>query len=461
MHLFGSQKSNLKRLNNIKIIDMKRLVFSLILLSVFVNACKENTAYKQILEDPETYQATMKQLSDVIVYDIFSPPVASRVYAYANIAAYETLAQANPTRFKSLAGQLTDFTSPAAPEEGVNGNLAAIEAFLIVGTNLIFSEDRMDDFRSELYQRLEENGLPSSVKQKSLEYGAKMADHIMAWADGDMYKQTRTYPKYTVQKEQFKWKPTPPDYMEGIEPHWDKIRTLVLDSAAQFPPVPPLELTLDEKSDFYKQLKEVYDVGKHLSEEQSAIAKFWDCNPFVSHHKGHAMFATKKITPGGHWMGIVAIAARSANSDFNETVEAYARTSIALFDAFISCWNEKWRSIVIRPETLINQYMDEEWLPLLQTPPFPEYTSGHSVISRAAAVTLTDYYGDNFAFIDTTENEYGLPTREFKSFLQASEEAAISRLYGGIHYMMAIENGVAQGEKVGDWVVANLQTSVN
>ncbi|MFT6867339.1 MAG: hypothetical protein ACJA08_002181 [Cyclobacteriaceae bacterium] len=439
---------------------MKHITFSLILVIGLVSSCKENTAYKQILDDPETYQATMKQLSDVIVYDIFSPPVASRVYAYANIAAFETLAQTNPTRFKSLAGQISDFKSPQKPEEGVNANLAAIEAFLIVGTNLIFSEDRMDDFREQLYQKLDDNGLPSSVKKKSLEYGGMMAKHIIDWADGDMYKQSRTYPKYTVQKEQFLWKPTPPDYMEGIEPHWDKIRTLVLDSAAQFPPVPPLELSLDEKSDFYKQLKEVYEVGKNLNEEQSAIAKFWDCNPFVSHHKGHAMFATKKITPGGHWMGIVAIASRSAKSDFNETVEAYTRTSIALFDGFISCWNEKWRSIVIRPETLINQYMDEEWLPLLQTPPFPEYTSGHSVISRAAAVTLTDFYGPDFFFVDTTENEFGLPTREFKSFLAASEEAAISRLYGGIHYMMAIENGVSQGEQVGDWVVAHLKTRI-
>ncbi|MEO9477377.1 MAG: vanadium-dependent haloperoxidase [Cyclobacteriaceae bacterium] len=438
---------------------MKRVFFLLILITSTVFSCEENTAYKEILNDPETYQRTMKQLTDVIVYDIFSPPVASRVYAYANIAAFEVLAQAKPDSLKSLAGQISGFESPKAPGEDVNPNLAAIHAFLNVGTNLIFSEDKMDAFRADLYQSLEDNGLPSRVREASFAYGDMMSDHVMQWADGDMYKQTRTYPKYTVQDEQFKWKPTPPDYMEGIEPHWNRIRTLVLDSAGQFPPVPPLEMSMDEKSEFYAQLKEVYDVGMGLSDQQSEIAKFWDCNPYVSHHKGHAMFATKKITPGGHWMGIVAIAARQEQSDFDETVEAFTRTSIALFDGFISCWDEKWRSIVIRPETLINQYMDEEWVPLLQTPPFPEYTSGHSVISRAAAVTLTDFYGDDFAFTDTTENEYGLPTRKFNSFLEASEEAAISRLYGGIHYMMAIKNGVDQGEKVGDWVVAHLETS--
>ena len=170
------------------------------------------------------------------------------------------------------------------------------------------------------------------------------------------------------------------------------------------------------------------------------------------------MFATKKITPGGHWIGITAIAGRTANSTFDEVVNAYANVSISLFDSFISCWDEKWRSILVRPETLINQHYDEEWLPLLQTPPFPEYTSGHSVISRAAALTLTDLFGENFDFVDTTEVSYGLPSRSYKSFINASEEAAISRLYGGIHYMMAITEGVTQGQNIGDFIVENIQT---
>ena len=203
---------------------------------------------------------------------------------------------------------------------------------------------------------------------------------------------------------------------------------------------------------------EVYQVTNSLTEEQTNIAKFWDCNPYVSHHKGHAMFATKKITPGGHWIGITAVATRKAKSSFEDTINAYVNVSIALFDAFISCWDEKWETLVVRPETLINQYYDEEWLPLLQTPPFPEYTSGHSVISRAAALTLTDLFGENFDFVDTTEVSYGLPSRSYKSFIDASEEAAISRLYGGIHYMMAITEGVAQGQNVGDFIVKNIQT---
>ena len=192
-------------------------------------------------------------------------------------------------------------------------------------------------------------------------------------------------------------------------------------------------------------------------EDRTAIAKFWDCNPYVSHHTGHVMFATKKITPGGHWIGITSIATRQAGSDFMETVAAYTLTSIALFDGFISCWDEKYRSNLVRPETFINQFIDEDWLPVLQTPPFPEHTSGHSVISRAAAVALTSLYGDDFAFTDTTEEEYGLPARSFTSFFHASDEAAISRMYGGIHYRPAIYEGVKQGEAVGKYVVDQLQ----
>jgi hypothetical protein len=236
---------------------------------------------------------------------------------------------------------------------------------------------------------------------------------------------------------------------------------MVLDSSNQFAPKPPLAFDLTKGSPFQKQLWEVFEVINNLDENQIEIAKFWDCNPYVTHHRGHAMFATKKITPGGHWIGITAIATRQAKSSFVETINAYTNVSIALFDAFISCWDEKWNTLIVRPETLINEHYDEEWLPLLQTPPFPEYTSGHSVISRAAAVTLTDLYGEGFSFTDTTEVAYGLGKREYTSFIHASEEAAISRLYGGIHYMMAIEEGVAQGQAVGEYIVNRLQTKVN
>lgn len=431
----------------------------LLFLIALTQSCKEDNTYIASLTEPSLFQESVKNLSDIIVYDIFSPPVASRVYMYPTIAAYEIMAQ-EKSNYKSLKNQLSGLTAIPTIEKNVNPNLAALYAYNTVGKALIFSEDKMEAYQEKLDQKIKDIGVPRSVRKASKAYADKIANHILQWASKDMYNQTRTYPKYTILEGEKFWKPTPPDYMDGIEPHWNKIRTLVLDSANQFSPKPPLTFDLTKGSPFQTQLQEVYEVGDNLTEEQVEIAKFWDCNPYVTHHRGHAMFATKKITPGGHWIGITAIAARQAKSNFMETVNAFTHVSVALFDAFISCWDEKWNTLVVRPETLINKHYDEEWLPLLQTPPFPEYTSGHSVISRASAVVLTKLYGDNFAFKDTTEVAYGLPVRSFNSFIHASEEAAISRLYGGIHYMMAIEEGVAQGNKVGEHIAKRLQTQI-
>jgi hypothetical protein len=167
---------------------------------------------------------------------------------------------------------------------------------------------------------------------------------------------------------------------------------------------------------------------------------------------------SKKITPGGHWMSIAGIAARTAGVDAMRASEAYILTAVALADGFISCWDEKYRSCLTRPVTVINQEIDPTWSPILQTPAFPEYTSGHSVVSGAASTVLTALFGEPFAYVDSTEVEFGLTVRWYDSFRQAADEAAMSRLYGGIHYRPAIENGVAQGRAVGQRVVEQLHT---
>lgn len=440
---------------------MKYILLYSVLIVVFFSSCEENVAYKDELNNQELFLSSVQKLTDVIVYDIFSPPVASRIYAYPSIAAYEAIYPAYSDKYIPLSNQLNGLgIAPKPTNDNIDFHLASIHAYLVVGKSLIFSESKIEDFQDVMYKKLKKDGLSNNVFNSSIEYGNQVAQHILDWADKDMYKQTRSYPKYSIVNEDRLWKPTPPDYMQGIEPHWKKIRTMVLKSSGQFPPIPPVEFSLNKSSEFYRQLMEVYDIGSNLDKEQNEIASFWDCNPFVSHHRGHAMFATKKITPGGHWIGITAIACKQNNSSFDEAVEAHALVSLTLFDAFISCWDEKYNSMLVRPETLINEHIDEDWMPLLQTPPFPEYTSGHSVISRAAAVKLTKIFGENFTFNDTSEVEYGLGARDFKSFYHASEEAAISRLYGGIHYMMAIENGVTQGEEVGNYIVNKIQTRV-
>ena len=194
-----------------------------------------------------------------------------------------------------------------------------------------------------------------------------------------------------------------------------------------------------------------------MTTEQTTIANFWDCNPFAVHVHGHINYATKKLSPGGHWLSIAGIASQKVNADIVKTSAAYTITAIALFDGFISCWDEKFRSHLIRPESYINSYIDETWKPLLQTPPFPEYTSGHSVISTASATVLSYFFGDNFSFTDTSEIPYGYAARTFTSFSQACNEAAISRLYGGIHYLPAIEQGQIQGKKVGEQVLQKIK----
>jgi PAP2 superfamily. len=302
-------------------------------------------------------------------------------------------------------------------------------------------------------------GIPDDVFERSVEYGDQVAAAIMKWSSKDNYKQSRSFPKYSILlNDPSTWKPTPPAYMDAVEPHWNKIRTFVTDSAQQFKPAPPTPFSIDKKSQFYKEAVEVFEVGKNLTEEQRAIASFWDCNPFAMNVRGHVMFATKKISPGGHWINITREVCTKNKSSMAESAEAYARVSLSLIEGFISCWDEKYRSKLIRPETYINQYIDENWIPLLQTPPFPEYTSGHSVISAAAATSLTSLFGDNYAFADSTEVEFGMPVRNFTSFYHASDEAAVSRMYGGIHYKPACEIGKVQGKNIGSLIINRIKT---
>jgi hypothetical protein len=247
--------------------------------------------------------------------------------------------------------------------------------------------------------------------------------------------------------------------MEAVEPNWKTIRPLMIDSCNQFMPLPPVAFSKDSGSNFYRQAKEVYDVSIHPTQEQLRIASFWDCNPFAVATSGHMSIGFKKISPGGHWMNIAGIAAEKAKLSFDSYITVETIVGITLMDAFISCWDEKYRSNRIRPETYINRYIDIKWQPLLQTPPFPEYTSGHSVISTAAAEVLSYYLGDQFTFTDNSEELFEIPPRTFPSFRTAAAEAAISRMYGGIHYRDAIENGQTQGKQLAAFLIARFQAA--
>ena len=434
--------------------------YTWIVLVILVFACSSNSGeYKAKVQNPDFTHRTLKKVTDLIVHDIFSPPVASRIYAYVSIAGYEALIPQDK-KYISLAGQLTGLEAAPQPEAGKEYcfPLASVQAMMKVGKALVFSEDKMDEFYGKVMQEFKDAGVPDDVFERSVSYGVAVADHIMAWSSKDNYKQSRSFPKYSIQSDPETWKPTPPAYMDAVEPHWNKIRPFAIDSATQFIPARPTLFSIDKKSQFYKEALEVAEMGKNLTEDQTNIAAFWDCNPFVMNVKGHVMFATKKISPGGHWMNITRVACKQSNLDMLQTAEAYVRVSVSLIDGFISCWDEKYRSKLIRPESYINQYIDENWVPLLQTPPFPEYTSGHSVISSSAAIALSGLFGETFAFTDSTEMEYGMTARSFTSFRQASEEAAVSRMYGGIHYKPACENGKIQGRAIGSFIQNKIRT---
>jgi hypothetical protein len=389
------------------------------------------------------------RLSTVISYDIFSPPVASRIYAYSNLAYYETV------RFKernsvSIASSLKGFDTIPSPEKNkqYDFTIAAIKSFFKVAKGLIFSKDSLTITEIVLLKEFE-NATEKTIYSNSIALGDSIANIILKRAFNDNYRKTRGMPKYSVFKEAGKWEQTPPDYADATEPHWNLIMPFLLDSASQFRPPPPPIYDLNKNSRFYKELMEVYTVNKQLTASQDTIAHYWDDNPFVTEHKGHFMFATKKLTPGGHWMGITSILCQQTNANDVKTAKAYALTSAAIFDGFISCWDEKYHSKLVRPITVIREHIDPTWNSFLQTPSFPEYTSGHSTITAAAATVLTNLFGDKTAFHDTTELEYLGLERSFNSIFHAADEAAISRLYGGIHYQSAIEEGKKQGLKVG------------
>lgn len=399
-------------------------------------------------------------VTNVIIHDIFSPPVASRIYMYSSIAAYEATRYADSS-LVTLSGQIPHMPDLPQPEQGVvyDYELAGLTAFHIAAKKFVFSEDSIMLHYNDMLDQVTKSGLDNDIKQRSISFGESVGMAVGKWADGDNYAQSRSYPKFAVMPDSTRWRPTPPAYMDAIEPHWRTIRTLTLDSAAQFKPVPPTKFNMNKNSQFFKETMEVYDSVNQATEKMREIANFWDCNPYKMNVIGHVMHATKKITPGGHWMGITGIAARNTNATSAHTWKAYALTAIGLFDGFISCWDEKYRSNLIRPETVINKYIDENWQPILQTPPFPEYTSGHSVVSGASSVILTHIFGENFAFSDDTETRYGLPIRDFSSFSHAASEAAVSRLYGGIHYRPAIANGLDQGKNVGKHVISRIKTN--
>lgn len=403
-------------------------------------------------------------ITEVMVTDVASPPGAARFYSYSLLAAYaiQVDLSGNP-QADHLLNKLNEAPrfsiSDRIDKTKLNADFCSIYGMLEVGKRIMPSGKNLEKSQEKLVKQFRKAKIiPNKDIDANIAYAKIMADQVMDYAKSDGYNKLSTLKRYMPSPKEGKWYPTPPAYMAAVEPEWRTIRTFFIKDLKDFSPAPPAGYSLEIGSTFHEQLYEVYHTTENLTEEEQLIANFWDCNPFNVTYSGHMAIGIKKISPGGHWIGITGIASKKAGLSFKESIYIHTLVAMALHDAFVSCWEEKYKSDRIRPVTAINKHIDPAWQPLLQTPPFPEYTSGHSVISKTSAVILTDYFGENFDFIDTSEIYFGLPERAFDSFFQAADEAAISRLYGGIHFRDAIEVGVIQGEKIGQYILQTIHS---
>ncbi len=433
---------------------MKKIIFPIVFLflSSRLLLAQSPTVEK---EAANAYPDYLFEVTKIMVYDVISPPAAARYYAYACLAGYlanKVHSNNNPLDFtRELNGYRPIYYRP---DPKSNASLASTYAMLDVARQMLPSGESLVKVLDQLsIDYKNKHKLSKKEITASIESAKSISSHVLAYAKEDNFNTLSAKTGYTPKPGPGYWYPTPPAYMAAIEPNWHTLRTFFLDSPTQFIPLKPTPFDIDPQSDFYqKELMVVYDAVNNLTPEQKIIANFWDCNPFNVQMTGHMAIGLKKITPGGHWLGIAGIACKQERYNLEQTTKTLALVALTLHDAFVSCWDEKYRSERIRPETVINQHIDESWRPILQTPPFPEYTSGHSVISGAASIMLTAIFGDQYKFTDDTEVPFDLPERDFASFEAAAQEAAISRLYGGIHYMDACNNGIVQGKDVGTFI---------
>jgi hypothetical protein len=373
-----------------------------------------------------------------------SPPVAARALAYIGVALYEAVVAGMPTH-RPLVGQLNGFR--AAPIAATHGDYdwptAANSAVATVMRSVFALRGgpsmRIAGLESGLAHHFQKS-VSAAVFARSMAFGQAVGAAVVEWSTEDGYASVDNC-RYTPPTGPGLWALTPALLAPPVQPCWGRVRPFILSDAFEIDPGPPLAYSEDPRSEFYKDAHEVYETVNGLTPEQRSIALFWA--------DGAGTF-----TPAGHTIAILRRIAWERGYRLDFAAEAYAKVGLAAADAFISCWAVKYRYNVLRPETYIRRIIDPTWSPLLATPAFPEYTSGHSMQSGATMQVLTDLLGAGFVFTDRTKESVGMRARAFTSFLQAAEEAAVSRLYGGIHYRTANERGLAAGRQIGRRVSA-------
>lgn len=429
-----------------------------LLVFVSLSACQAPKETNTTVFGTSDLNKLNRLLLEIAMEDGFPPPVASRVYVYPHIAHYISLQAFYPDSLPEIGSKLNGLErSPSFSKTNVNAELTSLMTFCKVAKKIIFSEHYMDGYIDSLKMEGEKRGLSLNVITASDLYSDSLSTEIKNWLSKDQYVETRTMERYTSVKEPGKWKETPPDYQQALEPHWNKIKTLIIDSATIYKSAPLPDYDTKKGSAFYKMAYRVYEQSQKSDSSTINTAWFWDDNPNSSDHKGHSMAVIHKISPPGHWLNIIHQISDKNQYSLFTTTKAYTLSAVAMFDGIVSCWSEKFRTNLVRPVSYIQENIDVSWSPEIQTPPFPEYTSGHSVLSAAAATVLTDIFGENYAFDDNTAELFGMTTKNFKSFHDAAWEVSLSRFYGGIHYYNGIEEGNKQGKFIGDFVLSKVK----
>ena len=382
----------------------------------------------------------------------YTPPVASRSLAYLGVTAFEATASGSGD-LRSLAGQLNGLNAVPQREAGKTYNEGAVmQAAMAFAVKNLFENTGPTGQRAmtllEARLRTEvSKGVPAKVVARSETYGRAVAKHILTWSqdDGGAAVENMGFPmQYDLTKGPAHWVPTSliVQQQNPLLPNWGKNRSFAMQNGASCALPAPPEYSEDKTSEFYKEALEVYETKQNITPEQRAIARFWADDAMLS------------VTPPGHWVSIALQIFERDNVGLDKSVDVLARLGVAEADAFIGCWNVKYEYDLVRPITYIRRVIDPKWESLVNTPPFPEYPSGHSTQSGAAATVLTSLFGEDFAFEDDTGQKDGLKPRPFPSFWAAANEAGISRMYGGIHFRAAIERGLEQGRCVGAFAIA-------
>lgn len=365
------------------------------------------------------------------------PPPAARAYAYTGVTLWEAVAP-GVRGGQSLAGQLNGLAVMPAPSRDLHWPTVANAAIAGIMRRFYTSPSSASAIGEleQAFQARFRREIPLPQFELSVTHGRRVADAVWAWSLGDGYSAINDCP-YTPPPGGGPWSPTPPGFEAPIQPCWGKLRPFVLSEAGECPAVMHPDYSEDPDSEFYQQALEVYETVNNGTEEERTIAFFW------------ADLAGESGTPAGHSLSITAQVLEQRNARLDMAAEAFARVGIGEMDAFIACWETKYHYNLLRPITYIRAMIDPDWESVLETPPFPAFTSGHSNDVGAASTIMTALFGDGVAFTDHTNDHRGFAPRSFASFYHAANESALSRLYGGIHYRFDIELGLEQGACVG------------